>query len=65
MLGLAPGSHVFPASLSKNVDGRDEAGHDEEKSFRGDALASNPESISPDAPAARWIPGSRLQRAPE
>jgi hypothetical protein len=31
-------------------------------SFRGDAPASSPESISPLAPAARWIPGSSFGR---
>jgi len=34
-------------------------------SFRGDAKASNPESISPCAIAVRWIPGLRLRRIPE
>jgi hypothetical protein len=29
MPGLVPGIHVLPAARSKDVDGRDEPGHDE------------------------------------
>jgi hypothetical protein len=30
MPGLVPGIHVLPFRISKNVDGRDKPGHDEE-----------------------------------
>jgi hypothetical protein len=30
MPGLVPGIHVFPVPDSKNVDGRDKPGHDDE-----------------------------------
>jgi len=29
MPGLVPGIHVFPSSWTKDVDGRDEPGHDD------------------------------------
>jgi hypothetical protein len=42
MPGLVPGIHVFGISGKKDVDGRDEPGHDAEKIWRG----VNPYSIT-------------------
>ncbi|RZN12012.1 hypothetical protein CWO90_46080 [Bradyrhizobium sp. Leo121] len=71
-----PGIHVFPRAR-ENVDGRVNPGHDGgedcamcPQSFRGDATASSYdvqlhiiESISPQALAAKWIPGPRASYA--